>query len=52
MRSRSPIHVRFLRYGLLTLSLLFAGGIVFLGVTNMTKVEADPLVDYRPVSQN
>ena len=52
MRSRSPLHVRFLRYGLLTLSLLFAGGIVFLGVTNMTKVEADPLVDYRPVPQN
>ncbi|NEK65866.1 MAG: hypothetical protein G3W67_26255, partial [Xanthomonas perforans] len=47
MRSRSPFHVRAVRYGLLALSLLFAGGVVFLGVTNMTKVEADPLIDYR-----
>ncbi|WP_156421270.1 hypothetical protein [Aureimonas sp. AU40] len=51
-RSRSPFHLRALRYSLLILSLLFAGGVVFLGITNMTKVEADPLVDYRGVTQN
>lgn len=52
MRSRTPFHLRFVRYALLGLSLFFAAGVVFLGVTNMTKVEADPLVDYRPASQH
>jgi len=51
-RSRSPFYLRAIRYSLLALSLLFAGGVVFLGVTNLTKVEADPLSDYRSTTPN
>ncbi len=49
MRSRTPLPIRAVRYALLGLSLLFAGGVVFLGITNMSTVEADPLADYRTV---
>lgn len=49
MRSRTPKLIRILRYSLLGLSLLFAGGIAYLGISDMSKAEADPLADYRSV---
>ena len=48
MRSRTSAAVRVVRYTLLALCLLFAGGIAFLAISDHSQVEADPLSDYRP----
>ncbi|WP_156419364.1 hypothetical protein [Aureimonas sp. AU12] len=47
MRSRSPLHIRFVRYGLLVGSLLLVAGIAFVAIGSVNQVEADPLSGYK-----
>lgn len=50
MRSRTPLPIRFVRYGLLACSLLFAAGIAFVAVGSVSQVDADPLSGYKTVT--